>query len=303
MKPYLNALQQILETGRTKTDRTGTGTRQLFGMQQRYNLAEGFPAVTTKKLAWNAVKSELLWFIEGSGDERRLCEILHGTRDAERNTIWTENAEADYWKPKAEFSGDLGRVYGVQWRNWRGPVKTAVPNFTHSTGDKLVGTVDITYEVTDQLLELVNGIKKDPSGRRHILTAWNPGELNRMALPPCHCFAQFDVTDGVLSCQMYQRSNDFFLGCPFNIASYALLTHMVAQVCGLKVGEFVHVTGDAHIYSNHVEQVKEQLFRNPYNLPKLWLNPAVTDITKFTMDDIQLFDYESHPAIKAPMAV
>lgn len=281
MIPYLDALKQILETGRTKTDRTNTGTRQLFGMQQRYNLNEGFPATTSKKLAWNAVKSELLWFIEGSGDERRLAEILHGTRDAERNTIWTENANAPYWAPKAEFPGDLGRVYGVQWRKW-----------TNQHG-----------LVTDQLLELIKGIKADPTGRRHIITAWNPGELNAMALPPCHCFAQFDVTDGVLSCQMYQRSNDFFLGCPFNIASYALLTHMIAQVCELKVGEFIHVTGDAHIYSNHIEQVKKQLSRTPFKLPTLWLNPAVTDITKFTMDDIQLFDYESHSAIKAPMAV
>lgn len=293
MKNYLHGLNQILETGKTKTDRTGTGTIQLFGMQQRYDLQKGFPAVTTKKLAWKSVKSELLWFLEGSGDERRLCEILHGTRDESRSTIWTGNANADYWLPKAKFSGDLGRVYGVQWRNWR----TGKVGYTNASPDYPVPLV------VDQLLELVDGIKKDPYGRRHILTAWNPGELSEMALPPCHCFAQFDVTDGLLSCQMYQRSNDFFLGCPFNIASYALLTHMVAQVCGLKVGEFIHVTGAAHIYSNHVEQVKEQLARVPYKLPTLWLNPAVTDITKFTMDDIQLFDYESHASIKAPMAV
>lgn len=281
MIQYSAALKQILETGKTKTDRTGTGTVSLFGMQQRYNLQDGFPAVTTKKLAWKSVVSELLWFLEGSRDERRLCEILHGTRDEERNTIWTENAEAPYWKPKAVFPRDLGRVYGVQWRHW-----------TNASG-----------EVTDQLLQLVDGIKKDPDGRRHILTAWNPGELSNMALPPCHCFAQFYVANGVLSCQMYQRSNDFFLGCPFNIASYALLTHMVAQVCDLQVGEFIHVTGDAHIYSNHVEQVKEQLSRTPYALPKLYINPDVKDITKFTMNDFALVDYQHHETIKAPMAV
>lgn len=277
MKTYLNALEHILEHGQRRDDRTGTGTIGVFGMQQRYNLQEGFPAVTTKKLAWRAVLSELLWFLEGSSDERRLAEILHGTRDASKRTIWTDNANADYWKPKANFEGDLGRVYGVQWRDFGG---------------------------VDQLLALVDGIKNDPYGRRHIITAWNPGELKDMALPPCHCFAQFYVSaDNKLSCQLYQRSADFFLGVPFNIASYALFTHMVAQVCGLGVGDFVHTIGDAHIYSNHVEQVKEQLSRTPLASPTLWINPEVTDITKFTMNDFRLDNYESHSSIKAPMAV
>lgn len=281
MKQYHQALEHILAHGKQKPDRTGTGTISYFGMQQRYPLAEGFPAVTTKKLAWRAVVSELLWFLEGSGDERRLAEILHGSRDPALKTIWTANAEAPYWKPKAKYPGDLGRVYGVQWRNW-----------TNQLG-----------EVTDQLLQLVEGIKRDPYSRRHIITAWNPGELDQMALPPCHCFAQFDVAEGKLSCQLYQRSNDFFLGCPFNIASYALFTHMVAQVCDLEVGDFIHTTGDAHIYSNHIAQVMEQLQRTHYPMPRLWLNPDVKDIAKFTMNDIKLEGYESWPAITAPMAV
>ena len=280
MKTYLDALKFVLDNGTVRDDRTGVGTISTFGMQQRYNLAAGFPAITTKKLAWRAVVGELLWFIEGSNDERRLAEITHGTRDGVV-TIWTANAMASYWKKKAKFDGDLGRIYGVQWRDWR--------SFNGTT--------------VDQLQELVAGIKSDPYGRRHILTAWNPGELADMALPPCHCFAQFYVSNGKLSCQMYQRSNDFFLGGPFNIASYSLLTHMIAQVCGLSVGEFVHVTGDAHIYLNHVEQVKEQLARDPLPSPSLWLNPEITDITKFTMDDIKLVGYQSHSAIKAPMAV
>lgn len=291
MKQFLSGLKQILETGSPKSDRTGTGTLSVFGMQQRYDLQEGFPAVTTKKLAWKAVVSELLWFIEGSGDERRLAEILHGTRDPSKKTIWTDNAQAPYWKPKARYDGDLGTVYGVQWRHW-----TTNRKQWHNSADW-------DYAEVDQLQELIEGIKKDPNGRRHILTAWNPGELDNMALPPCHCFAQFYVNDGKLSCQMYQRSNDFFLGCPFNIASYSLLTHMIAQVCDLDVGEFIHVTGDAHIYSNHVEQVKEQLTRTPLKAPTLWLNPDIKDITKFTMADIELVDYISHSAINAPMAV
>ena len=280
-------------------DRTGTGTRSVFGMQTRYDLTKGFPAITTKKLAWKAVVSELLWFIEGSGDERRLAEILHGTRDDAKKTIWTDNATAPYWTPKAEYAGDLGRVYGVQWRHW---VKDRVEKDmgpAHKGGTRLA--VDRTE--VDQLIELVESIKRDPQGRRHILTAWNPGELDQMALPPCHCFAQFYVRNGKLSCQMYQRSSDFFLGVPFNIASYALLTHMIAQVCGLGVGDFVHTHGDAHIYHNHIDQVNEQLLRTPYELPDLWLNPEVTDITKFTMADIALLDYKSHDSIKAPMAV
>jgi thymidylate synthase len=286
MKTYLDAMQEVLAKGTVTEDRTGVGTISYFGMQQRYDLSKGFPAVTTKKLAWKSVVSELLWFIEGSGDERRLREILHGSRDSEKTTIWTANAEADYWKPKAKFPGDLGRVYGVQWRHWR-------------PGN----------EEVDQLLDLINGIKADPHGRRHILTAWNPGELKSMTLPPCHCFAQFYVQHrsgaerDALSCQMYQRSCDMFLGVPFNIASYSLLTHMIAQVCDLDVGEFVHVLGDAHIYLNHVEQVNEQLRREPLPAPQLWLNPDIKDITKFTMSDIRLENYVSHNAIRAEMAV
>ena len=295
MKTYLNAAKDVLELGTTKTDRTGTGTISLFGMQQRYNLSVGFPAVTTKKLAWKSVVSELLWFIEGSGDERRLAEILHGTRDTSKKTIWTDNARAEYWQPNAAYEGDLGRVYGVQWRHWQ----TTDTEYKRSS----TGKESVEHKEIDQLLQLIDGINADPHGRRHILSAWNPGELEAMALPPCHCFAQFYVSDGRLSCQMYQRSCDMFLGVPFNIASYSLLTHLIAQVCNLEVGEFVHVLGDAHIYLNHVEQVKEQLQREPLPAPQLWLNPEIKDITKFTMADIRLDNYASHSAIAAPMAV
>ena len=295
MKQYLDAMKEVLERGTTKSDRTGTGTISYFGMQQRYDLSQGFPAVTTKKLAWRSVVSELLWFIEGSGDEKRLREILHGSTESEKTTIWTANATAPYWQPKAKFEGDLGRVYGVQWRHWR---TSDTEWYRTDTGKEAV-----RYKEVDQLQQLIEGIKTDPHGRRHILTAWNPGELHTMALPPCHCFAQFYVADNKLSCQMYQRSCDLFLGVPFNIASYSLLTAMMAQVCDLDVGEFVHVLGDAHIYLNHIEQVKEQVSREPLPAPQLWLNPDVKDITEFTMSDIRLDGYESHAAIKAEMAV
>jgi thymidylate synthase len=300
---YLDALKYVLEHGTTKTDRTGVGTISHFGMQQRYDLSKGFPAVTTKKLAWKAVVSELLWFIEGSGDEGRLAEILHGTRDSGKATIWTGNARADYWTPKAKYPGDLGRVYGVQWRKWRTPVEHKAELFKDDFGSQYHRAGYVHFKEVDQLKSLIKGIKEDPNGRRHIMTAWNPGELDSMALPPCHCFAQFYVSDGKLSCQMYQRSCDMFLGVPFNIASYSLLTAMVAQVCDLDVGEFVHVLGDAHIYLNHVEQVNEQLSREPLPVPQLWLNPDIKDITKFTMADIRLDNYTSHGAIKAEMAV
>lgn len=279
MHQYLTALKQVLEHGTQKGDRTGVGTISTFGMQQRYDLSKSFPAITTKKLAWKACVGELLWMIEGSRDERRLAEITHGTREGVV-TIWTPNALAPYWKPKAQFEGDLGRIYGVQWRQWQGPL----------------GSVD-------QLLNLIAGIKQDPHSRRHIISAWNPGELDDMALPPCHCFAQFYVADGKLSCQMYQRSCDMFLGVPFNLGSYSLLTYMIAHVCDLDVGEFVHVLGDAHIYLNHVVQVNEQLAREPLPAPQLWLNPDIKDITKFTMADIKLIGYTCHPPIKAEMAV
>lgn len=287
---YLNALQNILDNGEDRPDRTGVGTRGIFGMQMRFNLQEGFPAVTTKKLAWRAVVSELLWFIEGSNDERRLAEILHGSRDTDKSTIWTANASAEYWANKKlrRHPGDLGRVYGVQWRRWRKP---------------LIRINKVVLQNHDQLMELINGIKTDPHSRRHIITAWNPGELELMALPPCHLMSQFYVSNGRLSCQMYQRSADMFLGVPFNIASYALFTHMIAQVCGLEVGDLIITIGDAHIYQNHIEQVKEQLKRKPLELPKLQLNPSIADINKFTMDDVELVGYQSHDAIKAPMAV
>jgi thymidylate synthase len=282
MKTYLDSLKFVLDNGTVRPDRTSTGTIGVFGMQQRYDLSQSFPAITTKKLAWKAVVSELLWFIEGSGDERRLAEILHSTRDESKRTIWTDNAKSPYWILKSKFAGDLGRVYGVQWRHWQTPDGKEV----------------------DQLAELIHNIKTDPHGRRHILTAWNPGELNSMALPPCHCFAQFYVSaDNKLSCQLYQRSCDMFLGVPFNIASYSLLTHMIAQVCGLGVGEFVHVLGDAHVYLNHVDQVNEQLQREPLPAPQLIINTDVTDINNFTMKDFALNGYESLASIKAPMAI
>lgn len=287
---YLHALNTIIECGEERHDRTGVGTKSVFGMVQRYNLEDGFPAVTTKKLAWKAVVSELLWFIEGSSDERRLAEILHGTRGKEKKTIWTANAQADYWVPKARYVGDTGRTYGVQWRSWQ-------------TGRFRVGRGE-TPIVIDQLAVLIEGLQRDPHGRRHIITAWNPGELDQMALPPCHCFAQFYVhNDGRLDCTMYQRSNDFFLGGPFNIASYSLFTTMIAQCCGLRPGTLIHVSGDAHVYLNHIDQVKEQLARTPYPSPQLRLNPSITNINDFTMDDIELDGYQSHPAISAPMAV
>jgi thymidylate synthase len=301
---YLTALREVLETGTRRDDRTGVGTISKFGMQQRYDLSKGFPAVTTKKLAWKSCVGELLWFIEGSGSERRLAELTHGTADG-KVTIWTPNALAPYWKPKAKFDGDLGRVYGVQWRHWRA-IKPREANATFKDGfGNTYRRVDNNIEIreVDQLTQLIEGIQADPYGRRHILTAWNPGELDQMALPPCHCMAQFYVADGKLSCQMYQRSCDMFLGGPFNIASYSLLTHMIAQVCNLQVGEFVHVLGDAHIYLDHIEQVNEQLKREPLPAPRLLLSPGIQEITDFTMGDIVLDGYESHPPITAKMAV
>lgn len=280
---YLDLLTKILNEGSDRMDRTGVGTRALFGLQMRFNMKDGFPALTTKKLAWKAVKSELLWFIESSNDDARLREL-----NGSEKTIWTANLEADYWKPKRAHDTDLGRIYGVQWRKWRKP----------------------SGETVDQLAEVIEKIKKDPYSRRLIVTAWNPGELDQMALPPCHMFFQFFVAPsntlgqaGKLSLLMHQRSCDMFLGVPFNIASYSLLLHMVAQVTGLQPGEFVHSLGDAHIYNNHFDQVKEQLTRTPLPPPTLWLNPEVKNIDDFKMDDIRLENYESHPPIKAPMAV
>ena len=273
MKQYLDALKYIMESGVDRPTRTGVDTRGVFGMQFRYNMADGFPAMTTKKLAFNVMKAELLWFLSGSSDVKDLQKLgCH---------IWDANAEADYWKPRAKFEGDLGRVYGVQWRSWRSP-----------DGKEI-----------DQLQEAIDKIKNNPTDRRIIVTAWNPGELDQMALPPCHTFFQFFVANGKLSMQMYQRSCDMFLGVPFNIASEALMLHMVAQVTDLEPGEFIHTLGDAHIYHNHFDQVGEQLSRKPYALPKLKLNPEIKNIDDFTMDDIELVDYQCHPGIKAPMAV
>lgn len=303
MKQYLELLQHILDNGEIKDDRTGVGTISVFGCNLRFDLRTSFPAVTTKRLAWKACVGELLWFIEGSNDERRLAEITHGTKDG-TVTIWTPNALAPYWKPKAKFEGDLGRVYGVQWRHWRQLIDRGEGTFKDDFGNTYRRTSRVQVREVDQLTKLIEGLKQDPNGRRHILSAWNVGELDNMALPPCHVMSQFYVNKNKeLSCHMYQRSVDVFLGLPFNIASYALLTHLIAQVCDLKVGELIISTGDTHIYTDHVEQVKEQLQRRPLPQPTLQLNPDVRDITKFTMQDIKLVDYQSHDPIKAKMAV
>ena len=286
MNQYLDALKTVLDHGIEKGNRTGIKTRSLFGHQMRFNLSETFPATTTKRLAFKSVASELLWMIEGSSDERRLAEILHGSRDSKNKTIWTANAEAEYWKSKASRPGDLGRVYGVQWRHWQ----------TRSMNKGII------FEI-DQLAMLIASIQEDPESRRHILTAWNPAELDQMALPPCHMTAQFYVVNKQLSCQLYQRSCDLFLGVPFNIASYSLLTCMIAQVCNLKPREFIWTGGDCHIYYNHMDAVFEQLKRKPTTRPRLKLNRDITDIDDFRMDDIELLDYNPQPTIKAPMAV
>ena len=279
MQTYHELLIRILQQGIDSSDRTGVGTRSLFAEQLRFDLTRGFPAVTTKKLAWKAMVSELLWFIEGSGDERRLAEIQHGTRDS-ATTIWTANATAPYWKPKSAFDGDLGRVYGVQWRHWRG----------------------FDGQEIDQLRNLINGLQNDPYGRRHIITAWNPGELDQMALPPCHMMAQFYIRNNRLSCQMYQRSCDAFLGLPFNIASYALLTHLVARTINAEVDELIIALGDVHIYNNHFDAVNKQLARTPKPLPTLDISD-VGDIWSAKLEDCRLVNYQYDPAIQADMAV
>lgn len=287
---YLDLCKKILDEGIDRPNRTGISTRSLFGAQMRFNLLEGFPALTTKKLFFKSVKSELLWFLEGSNDERRLAEIHYGKDRSElqdKTTIWSGNAGADWWQEYAGFSGDLGRIYGVQWRKWR--------KFNQ----------DGTFEEIDQIARLIDKIKNNPYDRRMIVNAWNVADVDAspVALPPCHIFSQYYVADGKLSCHMYQRSADFFLGVPFNIASYSLLTHMLAQVCGLGVGDFIHSFGDVHIYHNHFEQVQEQLTRKPYDLPSLWLNPKIKNIDDFTMEDIKLENYQCHEAIRGDMAV
>jgi len=300
MKQYHDLLHDILNTGEVRDDRTGVGTISVFARQLRFDLRHSFPAITTKKLAWKACVGELLWFLEGSSDERRLAEITHGTREGVV-TIWTPNALATYWKDKAEFEGDLGRVYGVQWRNWRKhDLQCDFGKAWNADADR----VATNMSSIDQIKKLIDGLKNNPNGRRHILSAWNVSELDEMALPPCHVMSQYYVSkNGELSCHMYQRSVDVFLGLPFNIASYALLTHMLAQVCDLKVGELIISTGDTHIYRDHVEQVKEQLSRSEFPLPTLELNTNIKDIDKFTVNDIRLVNYQSHDSIKAKMAV
>jgi thymidylate synthase len=278
----LNLYHDILSNGEHREDRTGTGTISVFGRQLRINLQEGFPILTTKKMGFKSIFAELLWFIEGSSDERRLAEILYGTRDESKQTIWSGNANADYWKSNALYEGDLGRVYGVQWRYWQKP--------------------DGSGEI-DQLSQIISKIKTDPTNRRMILSAWNVGELHMMALPPCHMMAQFYVSKGKLSCQMYQRSVDSFLGLPYNISSYAMLVHMIAHVTDLDVGELIMTFGDTHIYSNHVEQVKEQIARTTLELPSLKFNRKISSIDDFKLDDCVLVGYNSHPSIKAEMAV
>jgi thymidylate synthase len=303
MKQYLDLLQDILDNGEIKDDRTGTGTISVFGRNLRFDLRRGFPSVTTKKLAWKACVGELLWFIEGSQDERRLAEITHGSKEG-TVTIWTPNALAPYWKDKAQYEGDLGRVYGVQWRHWQTPVTHKTETFKDGFGNDYNRHGSVHIKETDQLKNLVEGLMKDPNGRRHIISAWNAGELDQMALPPCHVMSQFYVNKNrELSCHMYQRSVDVFLGLPFNIASYALLTHLIARHCNLNVGELIISTGDTHIYKDHIEQVKEQLQREPLALPTLMLNAEKRDMFTMTMQDIYLDGYKSHDAIKAKMAV
>ncbi|MBI3631563.1 MAG: thymidylate synthase [Candidatus Staskawiczbacteria bacterium] len=274
MKQYLDALKKIMDEGTDRPDRTGVGSRAVFGLPLRFKMADGFPAVTTKKLAFETMKAELIWFLSGSSDNKELQKMgCH---------IWDGNADADYWKPKAKFEGDLGRVYGVQWRSWKSP-----------------------YSDTpiDQITNVIKKLKENPNNRRIIVSAWNPAELDMMALPPCHLLFQFFCVDKKLSLMMYQRSCDTFLGVPFNIASYSLLLHMVAQVTGIEAHECIIILADAHIYLNHFEQVKEQLSREPYPLPKLWMNPEIKNVFDFKMEDIKLVDYKYHPSIKAPMAV
>jgi thymidylate synthase len=264
MQQYHDLLRLVLDQGSDRDDRTGTGTRSIFGHQMRFDLAAGFPALTTKKLHLRSIIHELLWFLKG-----------------DTNIAYLKANGVSIWDEWADENGDLGPVYGAQWRSWPAPDGTTI----------------------DQIAGLVRQIETNPSSRRHIVTAWNPAEVDNMALPPCHCLFQFYVADGKLSCQLYQRSADIFLGVPFNIASYALLTMMVAQVTGLRPGDFVHTLGDAHIYKNHFDQTHLQLSRQPKALPVMRINPDVTDLFAFTYEDFKLEGYDPHPAISAPIAV
>ncbi len=264
MQQYLDLLQHILDKGAQKHDRTGTGTISVFGHQMRFDLEKGFPCLTTKKLHLKSIVHELLWFLQG-----------------DTNIKYLKENEVRIWDEWADENGNLGPVYGYQWRSW------PTPDGKH----------------IDQISNLISQIKKNPNSRRLIVSAWNVANVDQMALPPCHCLFQFYVADGKLSCQLYQRSADTFLGVPFNIASYALLTLMVAQVCDLKPGEFIHSFGDVHLYNNHIEQAKLQLTRSPKALPKMWINPEIKDIFGFTFNDFKLMDYDPHPHIKAEVSV
>lgn len=264
MQQYLDLLRRVRTDGILRGDRTGTGTQSVFGHQMRFDLSAGFPCLTTKKLHLKSIIHELLWFLTGDTNIKYLKD--HGV------SIWDE------W---ADENGDLGPVYGHQWRSWPSPDGGSI----------------------DQIVNVLESIRENPNSRRHIVSAWNVAEVDHMALPPCHCLFQFYVADGKLSCQLYQRSCDIFLGVPFNIASYALLTMMVAQVSGLKPGDFVHTLGDAHLYANHLDQADEQLTRDPRPLPTMWINPDVTDLFAFTFEDFELRNYDPHPHIKAPIAV
>ena len=298
MKQYKDLLRDILENGTKKEDRTGTGTISLFGTQTRYDLSKGFPLVTTKKMFTKGIIAELLWFLEGSTDERRLAEIQYDLPREElidKTTIWTANANAQgkaLGYENTDLVKELGPVYGKQWR--------ASEHVELGFG---VPYPEIDYIKIDQIAQVIESIKTNPDSRRHIVSAWNVSQIEEMALPPCHTMFQFYVSDGKLSCQLYQRSADAFLGVPYNIASYALLTIMIAQICDLEVKDFVHTIGDAHIYLNHLEQVNEQLSRQEVSLPTMRIDKSIRNIDDFTMDSFILENYISHPSIKAEMAV
>ena len=298
MKQYLDLLRNILDNGTRKEDRTGTGTISLFGPQMEFDLRQGFPIVTTKKLFLKGVIAELLWFLEGSTDERRLAEIQYGknSRDLkDKTTIWTANANkqgVELGYRNDELVKELGPIYSKQWRK--------VSSFDQECYHK---ETYVIRDNIDQIAEVIESIKNNPDSRRHIVSAWNVAEISRMALPPCHVLFQFYVSDGYLDCKLYQRSADAFLGVPYNITSYSLLLMMISQVTGLKPGKFIHTFGDVHIYLNHIEPVQEQLSRECYPLPKMIINPTIKNIDDFKMSDFELINYSSHDAIKAEMAI